>query len=75
MMVSLSSASITKLDLLSAKQARKQENMDFAERTLSGLLGSGGSTLSEAVLEVVSGAEFNPLQAKLCREAAKTLAQ
>lgn len=71
---SITPTSITKLDLLSAKQARKQENMDFAESTLIGLLGSVSSTLSESVLEVLPGAEFNPLQAKLHREAAKMLA-
>lgn len=65
--------SITKLDLLSAKQARKQENMDFAENTLIGLLGVS-SNLAESVLEIVPGAEYNPLQAKLHREASKLLA-
>lgn len=73
MIIFLISASITKLDLLSAKQARKQENMDFAENTLIGLLGVS-SNLAESVLEIVPGAEYNPLQAKLHREASKLLA-
>ncbi|KAK7086208.1 hypothetical protein SK128_014254 [Halocaridina rubra] len=71
---SVTPTSIIKLDLLSAKQARKQENLEFAQNTLIGLLGSESSTLSGAVLEIIPGAEFNPLQAKLHREAAKLLA-
>lgn len=48
--------------------------MEFAESTLIGLLGSVSSSLLDAVLEAVPGAEYNPLQAKLHREAAKMLA-
>lgn len=47
--------------------------MDFAENTLIGLLGVS-SNLAESVLEIVPGAEYNPLQAKLHREASKLLA-
>lgn len=67
-------ASITKLDLLSAKQARKQENLEFAENTLIGLLGIDSSSLVGAKLEMAPGAEFHTLQAKLHRETAKILA-
>ncbi|KAK8726162.1 hypothetical protein OTU49_010400, partial [Cherax quadricarinatus] len=74
----LSSCSTMHLHLLLFHQvlheARKQENMEFAESTLIGLLGSVSSSLLDAVLEAVPSAEYNPLQAKLHREAAKMLA-
>lgn len=74
MNVNITPTSIIKLDLLSAKQARKQENMELSERTLKRLLGSVSSSLSEAVFEMTPGSEYNTLQAKLHREAAKILA-
>ncbi|KAG0722298.1 Serine/threonine-protein kinase SMG1 [Chionoecetes opilio] len=74
MNINITPTSIIKLDLLSAKQARKQENLDFAERTIKLLLGSVDVGLFEAVPEVISGSDYNTLQAKLHREAAKILA-
>ena len=67
-------ATIIKLDLLSAKQARKQENYEFAEMTLIGLLNASSSSLSEAVPDVHGDTEFTSLTAKLHRESAKMLA-
>uniref|UniRef100_A0A0P4WEM1 non-specific serine/threonine protein kinase n=1 Tax=Scylla olivacea TaxID=85551 RepID=A0A0P4WEM1_SCYOL len=74
MNINITPTSIVKLDLLAAKQARKQENLELAERTIKLLPGNVSSSLSEAVLEMTPGSEYNTLQAKLHREAAKILA-